>query len=63
MNTAGPVGSLPCPSLGAISLQWFVNWPITLYLLVALFLTGTVAWSEINPHQSVFPAKKSPFPP
>jgi MFS transporter, ACS family, glucarate transporter len=54
MNTSGQVGSLLCPLIVAYALKWFGSWNITLYLMGALFLTGTVCWCAIDPRRRIF---------
>jgi MFS family permease len=51
MNTAGQIGSLLCPLVVAYTLKWFGNWNISIYTMSALFFTGAIAWSVIDPHR------------
>lgn len=53
MNTTGQIGSVLCPLL-VTSLQKHYNWNAPLLLISALFLTGAVAWTLIDPRRKIF---------
>jgi ACS family glucarate transporter-like MFS transporter len=53
MNTSGQAGSLLSPLIVAYSLKWYGSWNVSIYLMGALFLAGTVFWALVNPRDKL----------
>jgi len=54
MNSVGNLVAMLNPLIVAYSVQWFDSWNLPLYLMGALFLTGAVAWTAVDPARPVF---------
>ena len=54
MNSVGNLVAMLNPLIVAYSVQWFGAWNLPLYVMGALFLTGTVAWTLVDPAKPVF---------
>jgi ACS family glucarate transporter-like MFS transporter len=54
MNSVGNLVAMLNPLIVAYSVQWFGSWNLPLYVMGVLFLTGTLAWTLVDPAKPVF---------